>query len=682
MSFPTSRSSRSGGGDRPDRPEPCRFRRGVLPALALYAVLLVAGVVRAEGVRLLATVQELFSPPQSTHAEISPSGRFTTTIFQDGGSDRVGVRLRHVASGDEHTLFGPKGFGSRYWIENLLWDGPDSLIVEWGRRGARQGHAYELVALDPGAGKVAYERKILKAWGSIVDSSPSRPGEVLFVHAGTPGSVHRASLALLQRPHHSWRDIDADSPDAPTLLARIDESVFAWLVDHEGGVRAAMSFSDDPLELRLWYRARADGRWEIVRREDEVDRFEDLVPLGFSADGRKLLVASALERDRYGLYEYDPSTDSVGALVYEHPTAELEGLVLDADRREVLAAVYVEDGERRYAYLRDGSDELRAATTRHFPGSVVSITSMSTDRRRVTLFVSSASDPGGFVAYDLDTDEVVPLARVAPWLDDDLLAGMAVLEIPNPDGPTLEAFLTLPPIPGPKPPLVVMPHGGPIGIADRRRYSSDVQYLARSGFAVLQVNYRGSGGFGRRFEQAGHRQWGRGIEDDIERAVDHVLASGQVDGERMCVVGSSYGGYSALMMVIREPRRYRCAASLSGVTDIALMFNVDAVTGGELLTSRMEKIVGDPDRDYEEMRRYSPVYRADEIQVPIHLAHGQWDRTVDLDHMIRMKLALDLAKVPAEATIYAKMGHGFSTRDAAVRHWLNLYAFLARHLNR
>jgi dipeptidyl aminopeptidase/acylaminoacyl peptidase len=672
MNPPSLRNSRGIAGGRP----------AGLAVLVGCTTLFLAGVVGAGEIRTLATVHELFSPPESTHSEISPSGRFTATLFFDAERDRPGVRLRHVDSDDEREIFGPKSLGRKHWIENLLWDGPDSLIIEYARSRSEQENVHEIVVLEPGAGKVAFERRMLKAWGTIVDSSPTRPGEVLFVHGQSPGSVHRASLALLERPHHSWKDLDPDSSEAPTLLARIDESVFAWLVDHEGGVRAAMSFSEDPLELRLWYRAKADGRWEIVRREDEVDRFEDLVPLGFSADGQRLLVASALERDRYGLYEYDPATNQVGKLVYEHPTAELDGLVLDADRREVLAAVYIEDGERRYAYLSSGSEEIRAATARHFPGSIVSITSLSADRRRMTLFVSSANDPGGFVAYDLADDEVEPLGRVAPWLDDDLLAGMEVLDIPNPDGPALEAFLTLPPIPGSKPPLVVMPHGGPIGMADVRGYSSDVQYLARSGFAVLQVNYRGSGGYGRRFQEAGHRQWGRGIEDDIETAVDHVLASGRVDGGRMCVVGASYGGYSALMMVIREPKRYRCAASLSGVTDIALLFNVDSVTGGEILTSQMEKIVGDPDRDYEEMRRYSPVYRADEIEVPIHLAHGEWDRTVDLDHLIRMKLALDLAKTPAQATIYAKMGHGFASREAAVRHWLNLYAFLAQHLNR
>jgi len=628
-------------------------------------------------------VHELFSPPLTVHAEISPSGRHAASIFS--GKEHFGVRLEHVDSGDEVEVFSEASDGVHFSVVRILWDGPDSLIIEYAwssdRRKAGRLHYYENLVLDRKVAKVSFLRRELKAPGTIVDSSPTRPGEVLFVHKESPGSVHRAAISLLERSAETWQWRDTKAPDAPVLLAELDDTAFSWLADREGIVRAALAVSDDPLELRMWYRASPDSRWEIVRRESDVDRFQDLVPLGFSADGRHLLVASALERDRYGLYEFDPATNSVGELIYEHPTAELTGLIFDADQRELLAAVYVEDGEQRYAYLSDGSDELRSATTRLFPDSVVEITGVSADRRRFTLLVSRSNDPGGYVAYDIDSKKMVPLARVAPWLDDDLLAEVEIVEIPNPNGgPDLEAFLTLPPQSDAKPPLVVMPHGGPIGIADLRSYSGDVQYLARSGFAVLQVNYRGSSGYGREFLEAGRRQWGRGIEDDIEAAVEHVLVSGRVDGERMCVVGASYGGYSALMMVIRQPERYRCAASLNGVTDIALMFNVDEVTGGELLTARMEKLVGDPDRDYEEMRKYSPVYRADEIKVPIYLAHGAWDRTVDLDHMIRMKLALDLAKVPVEATIYAKMRHGFESRDTAVRYWLSLYEFLTEHL--
>jgi dipeptidyl aminopeptidase/acylaminoacyl peptidase len=162
--------------------------------------------------------------------------------------------------------------------------------------------------------------------------------------------------------------------------------------------------------------------------------------------------------------------------------------------------------------------------------------------------------------------------------------------------------------------------------------------------------------------------------------VERVVQEGWVDGEKMCTMGSSYGGYSALMTVIRHPDRYRCAASLMGVTDIALLFNVDSVFGGEELSTSLEEIVGSPSADHAELRRYSPVYNADKIKVPVYLAHGEWDRTVDLDHMIRMKLALALERVPLRLYTIPKTGHGFSSRDDAMRYWLSLREFLAEHI--
>ena len=154
-------------------------------------------------------------------------------------------------------------------------------------------------------------------------------------------------------------------------------------------------------------------------------------------------------------------------------------------------------------------------------------------------------------------------------------------------------------------------------------------------------------------------------------AVRYILKEAELTaGERAKLVEAN----------IRHPKRYRCAASLSGVTDIALLFNVDEVTGGELLTSQMEKIVGDPNENYDEMRRFSPVYNADKIEVPIFLAHGEWDRVVDLDHLIRMKLALELEGASVQSTILSKMGHGFESRDSAVGYWLSLYEFLSKNL--
>lgn len=652
-------------------------------AITLASALLGAAA-KAAPPKLQPTVTELFETPFMIHAEISPSGRHAASIYH--GERGWGVRIERLDNRHEVDVRNDGPNPWRFRVERILWDGPDSLIVQYGpdperETGVDAGH-FELIRLEPKGEDVTFERRVLKTKGTIVDPSPDRPDEVLFVHAAHPNAIHRTSLRRLEYPLDSWKDVDPREPDAPVLLATLDDLVLGWLVDREGVVRAALALSPDPTELRLWYRPTADARWRIVRRETEVDHFDDLIPLGFSADGGKLLVASALERDRYGLYEYDPATDRVGRLLYEHPTAELVGLVFDAEQREVIAAVYVEDGEQRYAYLSRASDELRQALSTEFRDSIVAITGMSADRRRLSLFVSRSDDPGGYVAYDLDAKTVNPLGRVAPWLDDNRLAPVEVLHVPTAGGAELEAFLTLPTEPVAKPPMVVMPHGGPIGMADLHAYSPDVQYLARSGFAVLQVNYRGSGGRGRRFQEAGHRQWGRGIEDDVEAAVERVLATGRVDGDRLCAVGASYGGYSALMMVIRSPRRYRCAASLSGVTDIALMFNIDEVVGGEYLTSQMTKIVGDPDENYDEMRRYSPVYHADRIEVPVYLAHGEWDRRVDLDHLVRMKLALELEGADVKTTVYPKMGHGFESRDAAVGYWLSLYEFLSAHLNR
>jgi len=629
-----------------------------------------------------ATVHDLLAAPYMRHAEISPSGRFAAAIFVE--KDVVGVRVKDVVTGIERDLAGVGDGTTATSIESLRWDGENALLVTYGgskRRGlslAWKNH--DLFELSPGEKSIDVRATALKTPGEIVDASPSLPGEVLFAPAAKPNSVHRVATKRLAEIREGWASLDAKSEGAPRELATLEDHVVAWLVDPHDEVRAALAVSTDPVELRLWHRERVDAKWRVVRRESNVDDFDDVVPLGFDASGEKLLVASALERDRYGLYEYDPKTDRVGALIYEHPTAELVGLLFDSDRREVLGVAYVEDGEYRYAYLGTRDDTLHAAISARFPDDVVSITGLSANRRRVSLMLSRSNDPGGFVTFDLDTNAVAPVGRVAPWLDDALLAPTRVFEVESRAGRTLDAFLTLPPTPVSKPPLVVMPHGGPIGIADLRGYSGNVQYLARSGFAVLRVNYRGSGGYGRAFEKAGQRQWGRGIEDDIDDAVAHAVAQGWVDGNRMCTVGGSYGGYSALMTVIRHPDRYRCAASLNGVTDIALMFNVDELTGGETLTAVMAEIVGDPEENYEEMRRYSPVYNADRIEVPIYLAHGEWDRTVDIEHMVRMKLALSLAKVPMRLYTIPKTGHGFSTRDDAVRYWLSLREFLAEYL--
>ncbi|MCR9094044.1 MAG: prolyl oligopeptidase family serine peptidase [bacterium] len=289
---------------------------------------------------------------------------------------------------------------------------------------------------------------------------------------------------------------------------------------------------------------------------------------------------------------------------------------------------------------------------------------------------------GGFYVLDIESGDVEEIGRIRPWLDNNILAQSRSFRVASTDGIEVTAFLTLPPRMKGTPPLVVMPHGGPIGVADQLTYNTDVQYLARMGYAILRVNYRGSGGRGTRFEKAGNRQWGRGIEDDIEAAIDQVVSSGLVDGDRICTHGASYGGYSALMLVVRRPEAYRCASSLMGVSDIALMFNNDDVFLGERLVEGMKERVGNPDEDYVEQVEYSPAYNAEKIRIPVLLAHGRWDRRVDWDHLVRMKIALELEGTPVRTIELARTGHGFARSQDRIRYFKALREFLLEHIGR
>jgi dipeptidyl aminopeptidase/acylaminoacyl peptidase len=355
-------------------------------------------------------------------------------------------------------------------------------------------------------------------------------------------------------------------------------------------------------------------------------------------------------------------------------------VIYDYSRSQLLATTYLDAGEMHYAYLESGDQGQREILKRAFPDRSVATTSISADRRRLSVLASGPHDPGIFYHFDLDSGRATEIGKVAPWLDNNALGEVRAFKVRSSDEIEIDAFLTMPPLFEDRPPLVVMPHGGPVGVMDLRTFDPVIQYLARSNFAVLQVNYRGSGGYGRAFREAGHRQWGRGIENDIDAAVEYVMEQGWVDTDRMCVVGASYGGYSALMSVIRHPDRYRCAASYAGVTDIALLFNSSDWASSEEAREEMAEVAGNPESEYDELREYSPVYHADKIGVPIFLAHGVQDGRVDVDHAHRMKAMLELHEVPLRWELMEDYGHGFPSTDDEKRYYMDLREFLAEHL--
>jgi len=292
--------------------------------------------------------------------------------------------------------------------------------------------------------------------------------------------------------------------------------------------------------------------------------------------------------------------------------------------------------------------------------------------------VSGPRNPGQYQLLDATTRKIEELGAVMPWISPKRLAAVSAFDVATKDGKSIEAFLTQPrKFDGARPPLVVMPHGGPIGVQDTREFDPVVQSLAAHGYAVLQVNYRGSAGKGTGFLEAGHGAWGKGIEDDIEAALDDVEAKRLVDAERVCIFGGSYGGYSALISITRRPQRYRCAAAAAAPTDLLLLSS--DYLNGEDSRRVFAKIVGDPDADRERLIATSPAFRTAEMNVPILLIQGDRDRVVDPEHAYRMRDMLDATGKPYEWMLLTG-----ATHDPTPRQWQQMMdrveQFLAKYL--
>ena len=402
--------------------------------------------------------------------------------------------------------------------------------------------------------------------------------------------------------------------------------------------------------------------------------------MGLASNDHDLLVLSRQQRDKRALVEYLIDDRELGKLVYAHPNVDVVGVLYDYNGSEVQAAVYEQGGLRRYHHLSEFGLRQQQWLDESFPAQSVAVTSLTSDRRWLTVLVTGPRNPGNYYVVNTEDRRSIDVGKTMPRLNASRLVDVEALGVESGDGTRVEAFLALPrSFEGDRPPLVVMPHGGPLGVRDDRHFNPEVQYLAAAGFAILTVNYRGSGGYGRAFLEAGRREWSEGIEDDIDAAIEHVIARDLIDPKRICITGSSYGGCSALISVARSPGRYRCAASLAGPTDILLLFESSDFAETQLGRQELAEIVGDPDTERERLVSISPAYRSAEIDVPVFIAHGTHDTRVDVEHAYRMKAMLEANGRRCEWLIIDGAGHSPS-REQYVDFLTMLRRFLERHL--
>lgn len=455
----------------------------------------------------------------------------------------------------------------------------------------------------------------------------------------------------------------------PVLRAPVGNSEFT--TDQRGAVRF-VSGADTSNVHKLFYKTAESPTWTEINNELASGHIER--PLGFSSDNSVayLRVGNASGSDE--IVAMDPVTRARKVIIHE------EG----ANPGEILYSGRVPFGARMLgvkphtAFFDPASEDARLFRSLEaaFPGENVDISSRTDDRRLALVEVTSDRNPGDFYVFDTVAKKADHLLSRRDWFDPSAMAAMQPFDFKARDGMQIFGYLTLPRGVTTNAPMVVLPHGGPFGIADSWSFDSDVQMLAAAGYAVLQVNYRGSGGHGNAYQRAGMRQWGGRMQDDITDATRWAVAQGFADAKRICIYGGSYGGYAALMGVAKEPTLYRCAVGYVGVYDLPMMFSKGDIMTWYSGKAFLHDWVGEP----SELGSVSPVNLARNIKVPVLLVAGGQDVRAPIQQSEAMEKALRAAGVPVETLYIRTEGHGFYVEEHKKQFYNQLLAFLDRNI--
>ena len=462
-----------------------------------------------------------------------------------------------------------------------------------------------------------------------------------------------------------------------TMLAENPGNIQTWITDHDGNLRMAVAIVDGV-------------NASVLFRETEKDPFktvlttsfkETMSPHFFTFDNQNIYASSNLGRDKAAIVEFDPREGKEIRVLYENPDYDVDGLYYSRVKNILTTARYTSWKRERYFF--DQELEKTFALLKNELGDL-SFEISSRNKAEDLLIIRSYSDKslGAYYLYDTKTQVINKIVDVSPWLDENEMASQLPVQYTSRDGLTINAYLTLPKgynMENAKNlPVVINPHGGPWA-RDEWGYNPEVQFLANKGFAVFQMNFRGSTGYGRSFWEASFKQWGKAMQDDITDGVNWLIEKGIADKSKIAIYGASYGGYATLAGVTLTPDLYAAAVDYVGVSNLFTFMNTIPpywVTYLEML----HEMVGNPSTDSLMMREASPVFHVDKIKTPLFVAQGANDPRVNINESNQMVEALKNRGVEVEYMVKDNEGHGFYNEENRYDFYHAMEKFLTKHL--
>lgn len=458
------------------------------------------------------------------------------------------------------------------------------------------------------------------------------------------------------------------------ILADIPMRELTFVHQTDGVARFASTWNDDNERILL----RKDDQSGTWNRMDQASMDIRLTPLLFNADNSAFWAGFSQDGAPHGLLSEDVKTGQ-RTILAQDKMSSVDKIEYTASPHQPFAyTVAMGIPKARYIDEAHPDAQLHKSLSAAFPEAYVHFINFTQDGQKLLFSVRSDRDPGSYYIFDRSTGKADLLLTNMPGIPIERMAERRAIKFKARDGLELGGFMTVPNNPeGRQLPLVLLPHGGPIGVSDNWFFDDHAQFLASRGFAVLQVNYRGSAGRGFRFRDAGAQEYGGKMIDDLIDSLKWGSQHPEIDPKRICIYGASYGAYAAMLVSAREPSLVKCAVGYAGLYDLVSIYAMDDVKSEKQASNWLKKNMGS---DKSKLAAESPVNLADKIKLPVFLAHGTKDERTELDQAEKMRDALIKSGNPPEWMLVKNEGHGFYDAEHRREFYTRLEAFLKKHL--
>lgn len=578
--------------------------------------------------------ENLMYSPNKSQVSLSPNGRWISFIeLQTDKTTNLNIIDTHTLKVHSMLQLDEKSrFYNYEWLDN------NHVLLRINNHKKKDFNLIANITEGEGDTKPPLIQKKVEAKGYLVSRLINDTKHILFAKE-TKGktSLYKVPIeSLYSNDFATYSPVEAGLKGADTY----------FYDDHKKQL-FTVKLNLETESLAFFYKTLGTEKWLPFFTITDADY--QFLPIGF-INQHSVAVITNKNSDKSQVSIFDIRTQTITGILYAHPKYDIQSAELNSNGK-LVSASYIQHGKYTTHYFEDEYSNLHNSIANALEGEQFFWVSSSLDGTLNLLFNHSATEPGKYYLYNAQNNKLELLFSISK-MENVQYAKTTFFNFEANDGTSLEGYLTTPNHDDKKV-LLVMPHGGPIGVRESDEFNPEVQYLASRGFSILQVNFRGSAGFGKDFLESGVGQFGNLIEQDISAAVAHVRS--QNDYEHTCSIGSSYGGYSAVMLAIKHPDIYECVIASFGIYDLPLLYNASNYALTEDYREFVTRTVGEYSQD---LQNISPVYQAKSLKAPILIIAGKQDDTSGFEQSNRFYYVLDKLGHDVEKAFFKYSGHG------------------------